>query len=510
MAYQWDSSGGSGSSDDIDNDGSNKQIKEDYVQLNQLRERYARLGLRRRSTTAQIVVDHRNQGPAAAAGRRLSVPMKPPQPGWQPPAEWIREAPEPVQDRDRQTRQQAIDNDEKLSDPLDGPVTWLSPFYGQQPDLSTLPAGQRRYPVKGELFMRQWDHYRLKDEYDEYDPGDYLDELKQRLANYGLEFQSGQLGRGAQGAIIQGVFNQKAKLLTKWEGYYLPSGKPDDNNNRTDHLTGRPFAAKLVYFDPEWDVDNTERKRIYLEKEIMKRLASHEPPEPPHHPNIVQYLLAVNLGPRVRMLTKYQEPYYSYQWSMLVMELGDLGDLKNFYYTDRYTPRVCMKFIQQILWAIDYLHLVAQVCHRDIKVDNVVVFSISDGGGGGGSQQPTTATATATASATPAAPAPVPYKVKLCDFGYAEIKSMAPYRQMADREWSEYLCNDKHSTAVMLKSMLRRADPQGRHLTDDGLSFFRQYADQLADQRLPVDMELLYAQNRMSINRYSSDDYLVK
>ncbi|XP_054158555.1 uncharacterized protein LOC128956867 [Oppia nitens] len=443
------------------------------------RARYVRLGRRRRSASP-LIVDAAAEAAAAAPRplRRLragSDPVNPElrkrhkyfkQPQQQAP---VADIPDPAAAAAAyQLQQQQLPPELQgqppplppIPDVPLGRITWMSPLYGQPWPPRQHQDGQGYHPVMGELFM----HYPHSD--DRLLSPANLQQLRQRLADSGLLFSPNVLGQGIQGQVILGIFGEKIRLLTQWERHYLGTGP----------LYQQPFAAKIVHLDPRADNLYTwDRTHVYLEKEIMKLMASRQPRP---HPNIVHYRLAVNMGPRVRIVSQFGEHFYSYQYTMLIMDYANRGNLMHFYLTPQYTAPVCVKFIQDILQAIDYLHRSVGVAHRDIKIDNVVLSDREV------SQHPR-----------------IQLVAKLCDFGMAEIKWLPPYRYILDDVFRGYLTGDRQRTGKLLEQMVHRADPnRTSHL--QGIVFFRNYAQQLADNQVPVDMDQLYEQQQHIINGF--------
>ena len=139
------------------------------------------------------------------------------------------------------------------------------------------------------------------------------------------------------------------KPESKRKASVLPSGKE------------RVYALKSVYVNR---MDKSLLQEFENEIQVLRQL---------HHPNIIQL----------------REVYHFDRKIYLLMDLCSGGQLNKRVFTER---EVC-EVATQILRALVYMHNTAGICHRDLKMENVMLVD----------------------------PAPAPVKVQLIDFGLSQV-----------------------------------------------------------------------------------------
>eukprot|EP00930_Biecheleria_cincta_P015450 TRINITY_DN12893_c0_g2_i1.p1 TRINITY_DN12893_c0_g2~~TRINITY_DN12893_c0_g2_i1.p1 ORF type:complete len:420 (+),score=45.47 TRINITY_DN12893_c0_g2_i1:50-1261(+) len=153
------------------------------------------------------------------------------------------------------------------------------------------------------------------------------------------------LGRTTRSIDREGEVTADRSFLASYELGDMLSESSFAVVRHTSHkMTGEKPAVKVF----KQSEDDETRMRISLEVSIQRTL---------YHPNIV------------RFREVFQEPDYVY----IVMDSWAGGDLFDHLISERrFSEKRTAFYMQQILSGISYLHEV-QVCHRDTKLENVVL-----------------------------------------------------------------------------------------------------------------------------------------
>ncbi|XP_054158568.1 uncharacterized protein LOC128956879 [Oppia nitens] len=367
--------------------------------------------------------------------------------------------------------------------------------------------GHPLYPIIGELFM--------PDIRDPLNDNDYR-RLRQQLASYGFQLDDSIIvGTGRYGHVFTGRYgrNIRTRLMASENRYLI-----DDDNVEES----RPFAAKYIRL--ALDARDDQRLAVYMEKQIMKYVGKH--------PNIVGLRMAINMGSRVLVNVQYDthwESFYSYQHTLLIMDLADRETLRQFIargvqpsrqqqrrqlrrpksrvppVVHEYTVDTCIKFMRDLLGAVRYLHR-KHVAHCDLHDANVLVFSQLNhptGGGGCG----------------------VPYVAKLTDFGYAQCLDLGATaadgrRYLSVDEFDMYRFTDRRMLGLMFwhpmidvfvvdrQSGTGGSVGGGGSSSSDGLpnelKVWRKLADKLI-RSVDTDIEQLYDKYLFVIESIGSD-----